>query len=82
VQHQRHGEARQDLERDGGYGEDEAVADDRVEPVVVRQVDVVLEADPPLGIADELVRERQPDRAGERVADQADDEDEQRQQQE
>jgi hypothetical protein len=53
-----------------------------VERVVLGQVEIVAEADEALGIADQLVGERQPDRAGERIADQADDEDEQRQQQE
>jgi hypothetical protein len=53
-----------------------------VEGVVVGQVEIVAQADPALGITDELVGERQPDRARERVGDQADDEDEQRQQQE
>src|SRR5262249_58741219 len=67
---------------DGSDREHGAVADDGAERVVVEQVGVVAQADEALGVADQLVGERQPHRAAERVDDQADDEDEQRQQQE
>jgi len=47
-----------------------------VEGVVVGEVDVVAQADEALGVADELVGERQPDGAVDRVDDQTADQDE------
>jgi hypothetical protein len=49
--------------------------------VVVGEVEIIAQADPALRTADELVGEGQRDRPVERIGDQADDEDEQRQQQ-
>src|SRR5262249_46186423 len=51
-------------------------ADDLVEGVVVRQVEVVLEADEALGIPDQLVRQREPDGPVEGIEDEPPDEDE------
>jgi hypothetical protein len=53
-----------------------------VEGVVLGQIDIVLEADEPLGVADELVGEREPDRPVHRVDDQGHHQDQQRQQEE
>jgi hypothetical protein len=47
-----------------------------VEDIVVGEIDVVAQADEALGVADELVGEREPDCAVDRIDDQADDEDE------
>jgi hypothetical protein len=82
VEHQRHREAGEDLQRHRDQGEDEAIAYDDAKGVLVDEVEVVADADPALGIADELVGEGQPDRPAEGIDDQTDDEDEQRQQQE
>ena len=75
-------EAGEHLQRDGADGEDQAVADDLAEGVVVDQVDVVAQADEPLGIADQLVGEGQPDGPVERIDDEGHHHDEQRQQEE
>jgi hypothetical protein len=82
VQHDGHAEPSQNLERHRRHREDEAVTDDGAKGVVVGEIDVVAQADEALGVADELVGEREPDRAVDRIDDQADDEDEERQQQE
>ncbi len=82
MEDQGHGEAGEDLQGDGAHGEDQAVAHDLAEVVVVDEIDVVPETDEALGIAHELVGERQPDGAIERVDDQGHDQDEEGKQEE
>src|SRR3989442_9623178 len=82
VEDERHREPREHLEDEGAGGEDEGVADDLTERVVVPQVLVVPQAHEALRIADELVGQRQPDGPRERIPDQADHQHEERQQEE